>query len=351
MRMAKFSRHVRSLLHATLVHDSALGSIQRLTVDEFPILERLSIKRLVLQPGTIREPHWHANANELAYCLSGSVLVTVFDTADEFSSFTITAGQMFHIDTGALHHIENIGEQTAELIVVFSNELPVDFSLRASFGAMTDAVLGNTYDLPASAFAGLQRDTTSPLLVQRTGDPSIPDTAGWANRHKFDIEGQLAPLKSAAGSARLGRSQYWPALKNLSMYSLRIEEEGMREPHWHPFTAEMGYVHEGEARMSIMDPDGSVDTYLLQPGDSYFVPRAFPHQIEVVGDGPIHFLIFFDQPTPGDIGFRASASAFSREVLAAAFGVDEATLPPFPFTPIDPLIVGRPNPVDPTTGQ
>ena len=345
--MTSPSRHVRSLHSAEAVHRSELGSITRLTVDTFPLLNRLSIKRLILEPGAIREPHWHANADELTYCVSGSALVTVFDNADEFSSFTIEAGQMFHIDSGALHHIENVGDSAAEFIVVFSNERPEDFSLRSSFGAMTDAVLGNTFDLPASEFAGLKRDTTSPLIVRRRGAASIPDTSGWANRHKFDVEGQLAPLKGAAGSARLARTQYWPALKHLSMYSLRVEEDGMREPHWHPVTAEMGYVREGRARMSILDPDGTVDTYLLGPGDVYFIPRAYPHQIEVISEGPIHFLVFFDQPTPGDIGFRASASVFSREVLAASFGVTEAELPEFPFTPIDPLIVGRPNPLDP----
>ena len=124
----------------------------------------------------------------------------------------------------------------------------------------------------------------------------------------------------------------------------------MREPHWHPVTAELGYVHEGRARMSILDPDGTVDTYLLEAGDVYFVPRAYPHQIEVISDGPIHFLVFFDQPTPGDIGFRASGSVFSREVLAASFGVAESELPQLPFTPIDPLIVGKPNPSDPVAG-
>lgn len=341
------SRHVRSLLDAPAVHESELGSIRRLTADEFPLLNRMSIKRLVLEPGAIREPHWHANADELTYCLSGSLLVTVFDNADEFSSFTISAGQMFHIDSGALHHVENIGDTTAELIVVFSHERPEDFSLRGAFGAMTDAVLGNTYDLPASAWAAVPRDTSSPWIVSRQGAPSVPDTAGWANRHKFDVEGQLAPLKAAVGSAHLARQQYWPALRALSMYSLRIEEEGMREPHWHPNTTEMGYVHEGRARMSVLDPDGTVDTYLLGPGDTYFIPRAYPHQIEVVGDGPIHFLVFFDQPTPGDIGYRASGSVFSREVLAAAFGVDVDTLPTLPFTPIDPLIVGKANPIDP----
>jgi oxalate decarboxylase len=183
--------------------------------------------------------------------------------------------------------------------------------------------------------------------VARDGAPDVPSTAGWSTPHKFDIEGQNPPLNYSVGSARLGREQFWPALKHLSMYSLRIEDDGMREPHWHPITAELGYVHQGRARMSILDPDGTVDTYTLEPGDMYFVPRAYPHQIEVIGDGPIHFLVFFDQPTPADIGFRASASVFSREVLSAAFGVPVADLPVFPFTPIDPLIVDRVNPVDP----
>jgi oxalate decarboxylase len=78
----------------------------------------------------------------------------------------------------------------------------------------------------------------------------------------------------------------------------------------------------------------------------YFVPRAYPHHIENVGDDEFHFLIFFDQAMPGDIGYRATASAFSREVLACAFGVPERELPSFPFTPVVPLIVSRLNPLD-----
>ncbi|WP_396641787.1 cupin domain-containing protein [Microbacterium sp.] len=341
------SRHVRSLRTAEAQHDSDLGSIRRLTVDDFPILRRLSIKRLVLAPGSVREPHWHANADELGYCLAGSVLVSIVENGSVFSAFTITAGQMFTIPSGALHHIENIGDAEAEIVVAFSNEAPEDFSLRAAFGEMSNAVLGNTYGLPASDFAALPRDTTSRDIVRREGPPVVPDTAGYGNPHKFDIASQEAPLRHPFAAVKLARSQYWPALASMSMYSLTIRDDGMREPHWHPGTAEMGYVHQGRARMSILDPDGTVDTYLLEPGDCYFVPPAYPHQIEVIGDDEIHFLIFFDQPTPGDIGYRESVSAFSRPVLAAAFGVAVDQLPAFPFTPVDPLLVEKVNPTDP----
>ena len=60
----------------------------------------------------------------------------------------------------------------------------------------------------------------------------------------------------------------------------------------------------------------------------------------------MHFCIFFDQPTPADIGYRTSISAYSREVLAATFGTHIDDLPAFPFTKQDPLIVNRINPVD-----
>lgn len=340
------SRHVRSLSTAPTVHDDALGSIRRLNADDFPLLERMSIKRMLLAPGSIREPHWHANANELGYVLAGSVLITIVGNADAVSTLRVHAGEMFHIDSGALHAIENVGEESAELVIVFSHERPQDFSLHAAFGAMSDAVLGNTYDLDSKAFSTLPRDTGSPYLVKRSGPPVVPEEADRAAPHRFAIEAQSPPVDFPYGQARVSRTQFWPALRNLSMYSLRIADDGMREPHWHPETAELGYVHRGQARMSILDPDGSVDTYLLQPGDVYFIPRAYPHQIEVLGDD-VHFLVFFDQPTPGDVGYRLAATAFAPGVLAATFGVEAAALPTFPRTTHDPLIVARRNALDP----
>jgi len=154
------------------------------------------------------------------------------------------------------------------------------------------------------------------------------------------------PVTAAVGSARTARVQFWPALKDLSMYSLRIREDGMREPHWHPVTAEMGYVQGGSARMTVLGPDSTIDTWHLNEGDVYFIPHAYPHHIEVVDSPDLHFLIFFDQPTPGDIGYRTSISAYSREVLAATFNTHIDDLPDFPFTKADTLIVGRRNPLD-----
>ncbi|MCB0860336.1 MAG: cupin domain-containing protein [Solirubrobacterales bacterium] len=341
------SPHVASLTSARALIDGESGSLRAVTAMDLPILGGISIKRLLLSPGSIREPHWHANAHELTYCLRGDLLVSVLDDADGFSSFRISAGEMFFIRSGSLHHIENLGDDEAELIIAFSHENPEDFSLHAAFGAMTDAVLGNTYDLPAGEFAAISRDTNPVYIVAREGKATVPEGIDFEDPHKFAVEAQSPPIDSPAGSARLARKQFWPALEGLSMYSLRVTPEGMREPHWHPVTGELGYVVSGQARMTVMDPDGTTDTYGLTAGDVYFIPPAYPHHIEDTGDDPFHFLVFFDRSTPEDIGYRASATAYSREVLAATLGVAPADLPKLPFTPEDPLIVDRTNPRDP----
>ena len=106
----------------------------------------------------------------------------------------------------------------------------------------------------------------------------------------------------------------------------------------------MGYVAKGKARMSIMAPSGEVITYYLKQGDVYIVPVSYPHQIEDLED--FTFLVFFDQAVPQDIGHRKVGSDMER-IFAATLGVDQSEVPDLPYVYIDPLIVSRPNPVDP----
>lgn len=339
------SPHVASLRTASPVFENEMGEIRQLTRDSFPVLRRMSIKRIVLAPGAVREPQWNVNANQLAYVTRGRVLVSLLGNGDDFASFVVQAGQMYHVESGAIYHIENIGEDSAEVIAALRSGHPQHFSLTTSVNAMTNAVLGNTYDLSADALDVLPRRDAAQVF-RRHGAVRIPETAGLPNARLFDAEGQAAPLSYSYGYAKLARKQYWAALEDLSMYHLHIDGTGMREPHWHPVTAELGYVWRGRGRMRVLSPDGTLDEYELEPGQAYFIPRAYPHHIEALTDDGIDFLIFFDQPTPGDIGYRATASAFPRDVLADAFGVPEHLLPTLPFTPVDPLIVPRRNPRD-----
>jgi oxalate decarboxylase len=340
------SKHVFRLGATAPQVSTPYGARTHVRSDIFPILERMSLARLTVEAGGFREPHWHANANELGHCLGGELLVTVFGDSNQHSSFTISAGQMFFVPSGALHALENIGETQAELIVVFSHEQPQDFGLSGSVGMLTPNVMGNAWGLPAGALAGLPVGPEDMFAGRVDGPPELADSTNYPTELKFDLEGMSARVDNAYGNLKTARLDTWPALDELAMYSLRIEGDGMREPHWHPVTAELGYVHTGRARMTVKSADGSVDTYTLTAGDVYFIPRAFPHHIENLGDDETHFLVFFDQAEVRDIGYTGAAGAYPRRVLAPTLGMTAAELPSLPAMPSDLLIVEKRNPVD-----
>ena len=340
------SKHVISLSGQKPHVQSPDGSIARVDADVLPLMHRLSIRRALIAPQGLRTPHWHANAHELGYCLKGETRVTIAGNHSALDSFIIGPGEMFFVPTGAAHSIENIGGEEAELVLAFSSERVEDFTLADTFGVMSNAVLGNTYDLKASDFAGMPRSLHSKYFSRVERTAPVAEQERHINPYKFRIESALPQIASGAGAARLSKADLWPALKDMAMFSIAITDQGMREPHWHPGTAEMGYVTGGKGRMTILDPDGSVDTYEIAPGDTYFIPRAYPHHIENTGEEPLRILIFFDQAMPGDIGLKGLGSAFSPEVLAAALGVPVQSLPKFPFTEVDPLIVPRGNALD-----
>jgi len=327
---------------------NAFGSRATVTRAEFPLLDRMSLYRLILAAGAFREPHWHPNAHELGYCLRGRAVVTIFGNGNERSVFAVDEGQMFFVPSGFLHAIENVGASEAEIIICFSHAAPEDFGLSGSVGAMSLDVMGNTWGLDSASLAGLTRSVDDIVIGGVAGQPDAAEPEGGPSPYRFAVEEQVPPgIDTLYGGAKLARASTWPALRDLSMFSLRLLGTGMREPHWHPETAELGYVVEGRARMTVRSPGAAVDTYLLGPGDVYFIPRAYPHHIENIGEGTFHALIFFDRGDPGDIGFRTLVGDFPRDVLAATFGIPEADLPAFPFAEQDPLIVGRSNPLDP----
>lgn len=340
------SPHVFHLLSAKPQDVTKGGTRAFVTKSNFPALRGMAIYRLLLHEKGVREPHWHPNAKELTYCVRGEGIVTIFGNYSERETFTISAGEMFFVPSGYLHHIENTGKGDMELIVTFSDDDPEDFGLSASLGCMTDAVLGNTWGLRSKSFAKLKRSPENIVIGMKKSRGEAPEYARFQSRYKFDVEGANPLLGNKAGSVKIARKNVWPALDGLSMYSLLITDEGMREPHWHPATAELGYVNGGKARMTILSPDGTADTYTLGRGDVYFIPRAYLHHIENLGGDDFHFLVFFDQSTPGDIGFTGSVRAYSNEVLGATFDTDPEKFDMLPDYHEDLLIVSRVNPRD-----
>src|SRR6476469_5228129 len=101
------SRHVVSLAGQKPSFEGPTGAIRHVDAGNFPLLKRLSIRQLRLAPGGLREPHWHADAHELGYCVRGEALVTIVGNHAARESFLVGPGEMFFAPSGSLHAIQN----------------------------------------------------------------------------------------------------------------------------------------------------------------------------------------------------------------------------------------------------
>jgi oxalate decarboxylase len=312
----------------------------------FPALRDMSLYKILLQPRGIREPHWHANADELGYCLKGQVLISIYGNGNKRETFLVSEGEAFFIPSGTLHALENVSEEPSELIFQFSHQEPEDFGLSSALGMFSNAVLGNTWQVSKDKFQSWKRPQEETLIAIRPDIPKVPREANYASIYRYRLKNASPLIANEGGTAQVARQDVWPILKRQALYLLELTGTGMREPHWHPETAEMGYVESGKGRMSVLSPSGDIDTYEMTEGDLYFIPRAYPHHIENLTNEQLKLAIFFDHALPGDVGFTASVKSYSDEVLAAIAKGPKDLFASLPTYYEDLFIVNKLNPLD-----
>lgn len=337
------SIHSVSLNKLTPGDHTPFGIRRRLNKTNWPILQDLAIYQITIEPRCFREPHWHPNCNELGYCLNGAGLVTIFSSGNLHDTFVVEKGDLFFVPSGSIHSIENVGEERAEFVLAFTNEDPEEFGISGSVGCMSLEVLGNTWGRKAKELNAVTRSLEDAVFARSTAAAEISATV--ANHYKFQLESLPPTIMNEFGFLKAARKDTWPVLRNIAMYSLQIHGNGMREPHWHPECAEMGYVLRGCARMTIKNPGKAADTYRLEPGDVYFIPPAYPHHIENLTDDGLHLLIFFSNPEVPDIGYTGAIPAFPFHLIESVLGVKDGHIPCPPDLLADALIVEKINSV------
>jgi oxalate decarboxylase len=137
--------------------DKPAGTVQQAYEDGFPILkgQKGSMALVVLKKGGIREPHWHPDAWEFDYCISGRARMSVVAPDNEWQSFDVEPGQIAFVPQGFFHYFENIGSEDLRFLIVFNNstkESGDDIGISVSLGGMPNEVLAATFGVSESIF-------------------------------------------------------------------------------------------------------------------------------------------------------------------------------------------------------
>ncbi|HXD70337.1 MAG TPA: cupin domain-containing protein [Gaiellales bacterium] len=144
------------------------GTVKECTGENFPVLvdNAAASFLLVLEPGAVREPHWHPNAWELDVPLSGHGRLGVANPEDTFSVQDILPGQIGFIPQGYAHYIENVGSEELHWVVVFNNTQPDDIGLSTTFAGMPTHTFTDTFGLPKGALARADKPDHTLFIVE-----------------------------------------------------------------------------------------------------------------------------------------------------------------------------------------
>jgi oxalate decarboxylase len=108
--------------------------------EQFPLASTISGAWMHLESGTLRDIHWHPNADEMQYVLRGSVTVGIYGTGGVNSTFTLSEGDVGFVPIGFMHYIQ-ANDGPADLLITFNHpswktqELSTWLSVTPSFVA------------------------------------------------------------------------------------------------------------------------------------------------------------------------------------------------------------------------
>jgi oxalate decarboxylase len=87
---------------------------------QFPLSTTMSGAFMHLEAGTLRDIHWHPNADELQYVLRGTMKVGIYGMGGVNDTYTISAGDVGFVPQGFMHYLEAI-DGPVDLLLTFNN--------------------------------------------------------------------------------------------------------------------------------------------------------------------------------------------------------------------------------------
>jgi oxalate decarboxylase len=84
---------------------------------------------VTIRPGGLRELHWHPNADEWQYFISGKGRMTVVATGNKARTMDFQEGDVGYVQKTLLHYIENTGDTDLVFLEMFKSDRYQDLSL------------------------------------------------------------------------------------------------------------------------------------------------------------------------------------------------------------------------------
>jgi mannose-6-phosphate isomerase-like protein (cupin superfamily) len=146
------------------------------TCAQIPVMEVLSLADLYLTKDHIREPHWHPNADEFDYVVSGEATVSILNPFTlKLHNYHVKPGQVAFIPEGWWHWITPVTDNT-HLLVNFNDGKIESVEGSDVFRLTTPAVFQHAYGINSTQFAQQVQSINQTLTI---GPPNSPTHWNW----------------------------------------------------------------------------------------------------------------------------------------------------------------------------
>ncbi|KAJ2926967.1 hypothetical protein H1R20_g10130, partial [Candolleomyces eurysporus] len=95
----------------------------------FKISTAIAAADVTVEPGAMRELHWHPTEDEWTFFLEGEGRVTLFAGGNNAQTFDFQAGDVAYIPASNGHYVENTGNTTLHFLEIFNTDRFADISL------------------------------------------------------------------------------------------------------------------------------------------------------------------------------------------------------------------------------
>ncbi|NMM69884.1 oxalate decarboxylase family bicupin [Bacillus clausii] len=105
------------------------GSVRIVDSRNFPVSKTIAAALVEVEPGAMREMHWHPNNDEWQYYLTGQARMTVFTGNGVARTFDYRAGDVGYVPFATGHYIQNTGNESVWFLEMFKSDRFEDVSL------------------------------------------------------------------------------------------------------------------------------------------------------------------------------------------------------------------------------
>jgi oxalate decarboxylase len=138
---------------------AAGGTARIVDSSNFPAAGTIAAALVEVDPGAIRELHWHPNTDEWQYYIEGSGRMGVFAASGKARTFDFQAGDVGYVPFAMGHYVENTGDEPLRFLEMFRSDRFADVSLN-QWMALTPPKL-------VQAHLGLDQDTMAALSKEK----------------------------------------------------------------------------------------------------------------------------------------------------------------------------------------